>query len=143
MLPRFISTTALLAFFALTGAAGASPLVDDGAKATDGKDKAAKQAAMLKEYDTNGNGVLDEDEKARMKAERKAKRKENKAKREKEDGGASPKADPPKADPPKADPPKADPPKADPPKADPAKADPPKADPPKADPPKSGGGGGS
>lgn len=116
MRPRSVLIASLMTLVALVGTAVGSPALQDGGKSK-GKDKAAKQAKLLKQYDANGNGVLDPDEKARMKKERKAKRKANKAKRKTEA------EDPAKKAPPKTDPPKKAPPK-------------------KVDPPKGGGGGG-
>jgi len=63
----------------VTGLASTSPAADEGAAR---KDKAARHAELLKKYDKNGDGKLDESEKAAMKEDQKKHKKDAEPKKE-------------------------------------------------------------
>ena len=87
------STSKLVLFTSLLAVAGLflTPTVraqDDDAKAkAKAEKKAKKEADDLKKYDKNGNGKLDDDEKAAMMADQEKMKAEKKEKKEKKEKG--------------------------------------------------------
>jgi uncharacterized glyoxalase superfamily metalloenzyme YdcJ len=80
---KTILFTSLLALAGLFATPVVRAQADDAAKKAE--KKAKKEAADLKKYDKNGNGKLDPDEEAAMKADMEKAKAEKKEKKEKKD----------------------------------------------------------
>lgn len=77
---KIVLFTSLLALAGMFAAPAVRAQGDDAAKA---EKKAKREAEMLKKYDTNHDGKLDDAEKAAMKADQDKAKAERKAKKEK------------------------------------------------------------